>query len=75
MSLDPFTNEQLATLHRQDLDQEINHQLFIDSIDPDQLEPGLGRKALGSLGRTLVSFGSWLEDIEHRGAQPVPQGS
>ena len=75
MGLDSFTREQLAALHRQELDQEIDNQLLIESLDPDQLEPGLGRKALGSLGRTLVSFGSWLEDIEHRGATPASQGS
>jgi hypothetical protein len=68
--------DQIGALRRQDINKEIEHQLLVDSLDQDQLEPGMGRKTLGSIGRSLIAFGSWLQHIEHKGQQQAAhQGS
>ena len=68
--------DQLATLHRQDINKEIEHQLLVNSLDQEQIEPGMGRKTLGSIGRSLIAFGSWLQHVEHRRQRPAAsQGS
>ena len=64
-----FLHEQLYTERQKELEQQAE-QIYQETCAL-HAAPNPGRQMIGQLGRTLVSFGTWLEKVEQQDEAPV----
>jgi hypothetical protein len=62
MGMNPYIQDQMLVERRQAVSSEIERAHMIAALS--QGRPGVGRRAIGKLGKSLVVFGLWLERAE-----------
>jgi len=63
-----YSHEILAELRRQDLEREIDSQLRVAALTRDQHETGVGRRALGSIGRSSLQLAHGWRGSSRKGS-------
>ena len=62
MGMNPYIQDQMLAERRQAVVNEMERARMIAALAQDQ--PGVGRRTIGKVGRSLVVLGLWLERAE-----------